>query len=98
MKKILKYVLATFVTSFISCKAPVVVVATEENYKDYNCELMFITDKKFTKIEVFQSEFKGEIHKQARDCKCDTLIVDINNTFNTKDTMSIWGVCKSDKR
>lgn len=85
---------------FSSCKMPVVLVATKENSKNYNCEVDFFTKQPMTNLDTLKLKFKHEIIKEAKRCKCDTLLIDFNNVFNAKEehANNIWGFCKSNKK
>jgi len=111
-RKYAKYILLLVLLETISCKMPVVLVATQESHNNYNCELLFytgiedvssdepvLTVKKFKNIEVFKSEYKKEIMKQSNRCKCDTVFIDIFHSISTlkNDTSHVWGWCKSRK-
>lgn len=82
---------------FLSCKTPVVILATQTNITDNNCEVIFFTDKKYSDIESFKTDFHARIIKEARRCKCDTLMIDLNDIFNMNNSTEIWGVCKSER-
>ena len=82
---------------FLSCKTPVVILATQTNVIGSNCEVGFFSDKKYSDIESFKANFHSEIIKEARRCKCDTLIIDLNDIFNMNDSTGIWGECKSER-
>jgi len=91
---------------------PTLVTATEENTKEYDCEVGFfveeikfidlntieVKDTKFTDLNTFESQFKSKIKKEARRCDCDTLFIDINNIFKMEDSSTLWGVCTSKKK
>lgn len=103
MKNQFKYlVIISIFISLVACKSPVVILATEENIKIINCETAFYKEevssgifKEYNDIEIFKSDFRKEIIKQARDCKCDTLYVDLFNTYNVGYKDIIGGGCVS---
>ena len=91
------FLILLIVICLISCKSPKLVLATKENTENNNCEVGFITEKKYTDIKSFETEFKRKIIQEANRCGCDTLFIDLDDIFTMKDPYSIWGVCKSEK-
>lgn len=81
---------------------PVLITVTENNTKEYDCEVVFFVDEhheyKITDLNIFESQFKSRIKKEARRCNCDTLFIDINDVFNMKDSEFIFGGCTSKKK
>ena len=82
------------IITLFSCKAPVVIAATEENFaKEYNCEVGFFSEKPFTSVDSFKIQCKKEIKREGKRCKCDTLIIKLNEVKG----YHVYGHCKSNK-
>lgn len=93
MENKLKYLTAIMFISIVACKSPVIITATKENIKDINCEVAFITNKKYSSIDDFKSDLKNKIIKPTNHCNCDTIYVDINDVNNTGYSNVIGGGC-----
>ena len=61
---------------------PVVLEATPDNIKNLNCEIVIDNKHNIKTLNEFKKKYKGSIWKEAKRCKCDTLIIDIENKYD----------------